>query len=463
MTGTSGPNRHQWRIVTSISIFLTIINTSIITQANQDTIHRATPTKEYTVLIYMASANDLDYFAGLNIAQMQKVGSNQNVNIVVQHVRPGKQKAYRCLVGKGELQDVQVMSDNLNSGSAQTLIDFCEWGIKNYPAQKYALVFWNHGTGACEPRIRKTINPSDLFVFNPANNLLELDRNVGFVELMNMLGEKNEFFEQHGNKGICIDERFRTYITNKQLSKALKLITDKFLHGKKFDLIAFDACLMAMVEVAHSIKNYAHVMVGSQELELGTGWHYGRVLSIFRNEGITPRQFANHIVNAFHYTYARVTQDYTHSAIDLDLLDHLENNIHKVALLLNQCLETQKNNINKNILKMCRQRRKCTSFNGTNYVDLHHLYTNIYNHIDDLKCNHQENEKYLKHDLKEIIQNGLELLTMVVFSNKAGKNLSKAKGISIYFPGYRLDRSYKRSDFAQNNAWLSFIAKYLTV
>jgi len=34
-----------------------------------------------------------------------------------------------------------------NSGSLDALIDFIKWGIKNYPAERYALILWNHGGG----------------------------------------------------------------------------------------------------------------------------------------------------------------------------------------------------------------------------------------------------------------------------------------------------------------------------
>ena len=33
-------------------------------------------------------------------------------------------------------------------GEAQTLTDFIRWSVENYPAKKYALVLWDHGTGA---------------------------------------------------------------------------------------------------------------------------------------------------------------------------------------------------------------------------------------------------------------------------------------------------------------------------
>lgn len=41
--------------------------------------------------------------------------------------------------------------DELNMGDPQTLIDFATWAIQTYPADKYALILWGHGTGWAPP------------------------------------------------------------------------------------------------------------------------------------------------------------------------------------------------------------------------------------------------------------------------------------------------------------------------
>lgn len=51
--------------------------------------------------------------------------------------------------------------------------------------------------------------------------------------------------------------------------------------GVHFDLMAFDACLMASLEVARVIYPYARYMLASEELEPGHGWYYTDVLTLF--------------------------------------------------------------------------------------------------------------------------------------------------------------------------------------
>jgi Clostripain family len=417
--------------------------------------------KPWTFIVHIAAANDLSYFANLNIDQMKKVGSTENLNIVIQYIKPGNRKAYRCLVGKNELLNVEILSNNINSGSPEALIDCCQWAIKRYPAQNYALVLWNHGTGIRDPLIRKGVNPSEFFSNNPTNNLLELDRNFGFLDFINALEQKKSIYEENGKRGICYDDRFRTYITNQQLEDALKTIQEKYLEGKKFSLIAFDACLMAMLEIANIVKDYAHVMVGSQELELGAGWPYSMVLEPLSKQNLTPHQFAHHIVNSYQKNYNQITHDYTHSAINLDLLEELEANVHEIAHLLIKSLKNQKNGTIKKIIKMCRQKRICTSFDGANYLDLHHFYRNLLRNLDYFKFKNVDNGNKVRDELRKSLQEGKEILETVVFSNKVGKNLKDARGISIYFPTYRIEQDYQETKFAKSNNWINFIAQYL--
>ncbi len=416
--------------------------------------------KAWTFIVFIAAANDLNYFAGLNIDQMKRIGSNNNLNIVIQHVKPGNRKAERCLIGKNKKLNIETLSSKINSGSPEALIDCCRWAIEKYPAQNYALILWNHGTGIIDPFIRKGVNPSELFSFNPTNNLLELDRTVGFLDFINAL-ERKDIYEENGKRGICVDERFRTYITNQQLEYALKTVQEKYLGGKKFGLIAFDACLMAMLEVANIVKDYAHVLTASQELELGAGWPYTSVLAPLAKQNLTPHQFGRHIVNAYKNAYDKITHDYTHSAINLDMLDQLEGNVNHVAHLLLESLKNQKNGTIKKIIKMCRQKRLCTSFDGTNYIDLHHFYRNLLRNLDYFKYKNIEKGNETREELRRSLEEGKEIIETVVFANKVGKNLKNARGISIYFPSYRIDRSYHKTKFAKSNNWINFVAQYL--
>jgi hypothetical protein len=191
----------------------------------------------------------------------------------------------------------------MDSGSPKTLILFCIWAITEFPAEYYVLILWNHGTGILDLNKGRIINAIELFIFNTAINRFELNCNIGFFDFINVVNQKDE------QRGICWDDSTGNYINNKVLDYALETIKNKLLGSNKFDIIELDACFMSMLEIANIIKKHAHIMVGSQEVELGTGWNYFLVLTSFDQQTLEPLDFGKHIVKAYQYTYHQITNN----------------------------------------------------------------------------------------------------------------------------------------------------------
>ncbi len=415
--------------------------------------------KNWTVIIYMSADNDLRTFAARNIKQMANIGSNEHLNILVHldiRISGNKKITRRYYIEKNRILHVNVhdpATQQMDSGDPQTLISCCSWGIENYPAKEYALIFWNHGTGPIDPIHGRIINPAELFTFNPTTNRLELDRSIGFLDLINSLETKQ--------RGICWDNTTGNYLTNQKLDYALNEIYTNILHQKKFSIIGFDACLMSTVEVTDIIKKYAYIMVGSQEVELGTGWNYTSVLRPFVQNTIDKRIFAKHIVDVYKQTYNSITNDYTLSAIDLEKIELLEQNIDTVAKLLTECLTNQENNSVKKAIKVSRNKLLCTHFDEPSYIDLHHFYHNLFVNLKLFRFNKKDNTTNLIPVLKQTLQKGTILIEQIIFANTCGRNLKKARGISICFPERRIHSSYRKTTFAQTNAWGTFLPHYL--
>ena len=102
--------------------------------------------------------NDLEPFAVGDIFEMAEAGSNEHLNIVTLIDRhPGYandeigplgnfEGAQLIHVGKEEiLQSVEL--GELNTGSADELAGFVAAGIQQFPADRYALIIWDHGAG----------------------------------------------------------------------------------------------------------------------------------------------------------------------------------------------------------------------------------------------------------------------------------------------------------------------------
>ena len=212
-----------------------------------------------TIMVYMAADNDLRPFAARNIQQMANIGSNHNITIVVHldiRISGNKKITRRYLIEKDQVLHIDPynpLTQQMDSGNPSTLISFCEWAIKSYPADEYDLILWNHGTGILEPPHGKIINPMDLFVFNPSTHQLDLDRSIGFMDAIDHADPKQ--------RGVCWDDTTGNYLSNRKMEIALQTICQNYLGGKKFGIIGFDACLMSMIEVSSFIKDVFIVFV----------------------------------------------------------------------------------------------------------------------------------------------------------------------------------------------------------
>lgn len=208
---------------------------------------------EWTILVFLNAKNDLESFAFPNFQQMAAIGSSPDVNIVVEMGRPKRHytqaygpwsKTLRFHVQKGmipvESSAVEDLGD-VNMGDPSSLRDFVQWGRAKYPATRTMLTVWNHGQGW---RKRDIVPDGDELVTPGAIRYVSNDEDTG----------------------------------DKLYNRAIQDTLLDLLKGERLDIVAFDACLMAMVETAYALRGVADVMVGSEELEPGTGWNYERWL-----------------------------------------------------------------------------------------------------------------------------------------------------------------------------------------
>ncbi len=412
--------------------------------------------KDLTIIFYLAGVNNLGYFLRKNLNQLAEKGSNKYYNIIVQLdvLLPGNKKVTkRYFVEKNKLvilNQNDPSTQSMDSGDPNSLISLCTYCVENYRAKNYMLVLSNHATGIIDIGQMRAVNPSQLFTFNPTTNMIELNRNLPFLEFI--MSPENQ-------RGICFDDITGHYLTNRQLDMALKTICTKIIKNK-FETIIFDACLQQMYEIGALLKPYAKIMLGSQEVILAPGLDYEDVLTPFENKKIDTAIFAKHVVASYENTYKKITHDYTFSAVDLSLMQFLENNVNATAALLTEGIKHRQNNFIKEAIKTSRHKLLCTHFEEPSYIDLHHFYTNLLNNLSRFNFQSNQHDEYLKSLINKInhhLKDGLAIIKKVVFANVAGKNISQAKGLSIYFPEY----GQKHPSYGYNHQWSQFLDYYL--
>lgn len=411
---------------------------------------------DWTVMVYMAADNDLEPFVMRNLKQMMRVGSNKHVSIVAQ-VNSSDQAYFKktsqtYYVEKNNLKLLPQKTSSLliDSGDPETLIDFCLSTMKAFPAKKYALVLWDHGTGPLDPFTHHKVRTVDLFSFFDSSEP-SLD---SFCEKLPFATKKNS------TKGVCFDDTTGNYLTEQKLLKALQCICKEGLQGGKFGFIGFDACLMAMVEVASCLKNYTQVMVASQEVELGTGWDYAKALLPLAQKNLSPQEWGAHVVKSYAKTYS-FSDDYTLSCLDLESFILLEDNITDLARYLHHIIKEPEGKEVKNIVKLSRYRNFCTYFDEPDFIDFDHFYKNLRENLQSIREQKTSFDSYLE-KIDNTLKTGQLLLKKIVVANQSGNYFTNAQGLSIYFPEHFIHQSYRNNLFATSTNWLSFLRSYLS-
>ncbi len=403
----------------------------------------------WTFLVYIAADNNLAPYALYNIKDMSAgITSAKGLNVLVQWDKPSDKKTWRYKITPGGKTDAGTLSSEMGYDPATELFNSIQWAFKTYPADHYALILWDHGSGVQD--------------FSPAavrNSLPYL-----YVQ-PNML-----------QRGILYDDEQKTCLTNKSLAGVLE--KTKQLIGKKLDVIAMDACLMAMVEVAYQMNDLADVFVGSEQTIPGNGYPYSQFLRplSLNPAKTTPLILAQNMVASYKnfYTTQELTTDFTLSAIDIKSINIIKKNIDQFIAAVEACSTIDATKTKNMILAA---RKACLSFEMPEYIDLYSFYVNILNQTKKASpksliiFEHQGRKSRIEPPTKEyqkaldalndVIQDGLDKINQTVLANENGPVYAGAKGLSIYYPASgEIDLSYLLTSFAQETEWSRFIESY---
>ncbi len=284
---------------------------------------------KWTVLVYMAGDDSnpqgIEYAISQDLAEIKKVGSTDSVNILAQTDKATELASYRYRLRRAtdlESDQLECFNGDLNTGSTKTLVDFVKWGVSLFPAERTALILWGHGSGHDDQNIYRAVRGS----VNPRTAAQLARRRLGFFS-----GTRRAMLEQGPTRGYGYDDTAGDFLDNAELRKALLQVKD--ILGRNLDILGFDACLMAMVEVAYQIQDVADILVASERTEPGDGWWYNRALGgLASNPDMAPRALAGDIVTAYRDAYSN---QMTLSAIDLAAIPKLAGNLtswtHAVA------------------------------------------------------------------------------------------------------------------------------------
>jgi hypothetical protein len=416
----------------------------------------------WTIMLYLDADDQIlerDIYLDLNEAE--RVGSSPNVNIVAQmdRFRAGYQgdgdwtSARRFYITQdNDLNAVysQVAQElgEVDMSDGQTLVEFIQWSVQNYPADKYVLILSDHGMGWpggwSDPAPGGSGDSSSPLSSRLGNNLylMELDQALG---------------QARAAAGI-----------------------------DKFEIIGMDACLMAQLEVMAALQPHANYAVASEEVEPSIGWAYASFLGeLVQNPDMSGADLSKSIVAGYiiddqriqdpaaraefmrggsplggifgsnpasaDQLAAQIGRDVTLTAVDLNALSGLMTSYNDFAYQLQ--------NEDQQLVAQARSyAQSYTSIFGRevppSYIDLGHFVLLLQSNTSNAKT-------------KQAADAVVASLQRTIIAEKHGNGRKGSTGLAIYFPNSTLYRSpisgpqsytVLASRFASGSLWDDFLA-----
>ncbi|MGC2063468.1 MAG: clostripain-related cysteine peptidase [Thermodesulfovibrionales bacterium] len=412
--------------------------------------------RKWTVMIYLAGDNNLDSAGVVDLTEMKKVGSNNDMTVVAQFDRLGtRSRTKRYLLRKGGTLAADVVADlgETNTGDPAVLREFLLWAAQTYPAEHYMAVIWNHGSGWDDEdvyRLGRSLK-RDIVRRGIALSDTNFGAAVSFGAARAVTGGRlrrtvfsSTIEKALTTRAIAFDDDAKDFLDNIEMKRVFDEVTARL--GRKIDILGMDACLMNMFEVNYQLRDAVLFCVGSEEVEPGDGWPYDSVLSaLAAKPSMTPRGLSSLIVENYIRSY-RASDNVTQSACDMVKAGTVATAVDKLARLLTKGLFSTA--VRMAIIQV---RSRVQSYYTADYVDLVDLCALMKEETAD-----REIKTACSSVIDALANNG-----MIVTSGFKGTDVSHSNGVSIYFPLKKISPLYVKLDFVKQTKWSAFLRAYL--
>ncbi|MFH1619997.1 MAG: clostripain-related cysteine peptidase [bacterium] len=239
-----------------------------------------------------------------------------------------------------------------------------------------------------------------------------------------------------GLKGISFDDLTKKHISVGDLKHAMKRIG-------KVDVYGSDACLMQMGAIAAELKDYADVIIGSEDIEPEEGWDYDALLTkLSANPRASAEEAAKYVVDGFRRYYSKRGRRSSLSAIRAPALDGLAERVNMwtdriYGIMQEDSLETQ-GTASALYMAWTRALRfpKSDSVDLCNFVGI----VSMLSPDEQLKAMSSDMLKYVAQEL--VVANASVMY--------------RAYGIAAYMPAKKYNEGYETFQWARMSGWGDF-------
>lgn len=267
--------------------------------------------REWTILMYMSADNNLESAAIEDFLEMEKSKLNtKEVSVLVLLDRCpsydssngnwNNTKLFRLKTGSDgtakeiiseEIECVELglnatNHNELDMSAYMSLARSVNFVYENYPANHYGIIFWGHGEGW---------------------------------------------------RGFCYDLTSETRMSLNQM----KLGLQTGLNGKKLDLIGFDSCFGAEMEVFYQIRDFAKYSFGVEGLLGINGMNYEDVFNLF---SMKKEKSTLNLIDSFMVQYKTSYEKYKRSAfsvVDLENIQELCKKFNEFCKSISKSITTE--------------------------------------------------------------------------------------------------------------------------
>ena len=340
-----------------------------------------TPVASSTVLTDTVTVTDEEGYGSHVLAGITSGVWPDNVSIVVQTggatrwgnrmVNPNRTQ--RFLYHSGEFQELADLPLQPAS-NPKTLGDFLRFCRDEYPADHTMLALWDHGGGPF---------------------------------------------------GYGRDSIYGEMMTLKQVREALSSAFEPNRDDPPLDILGFDACLMANLDVVHAMDGFADFYCFSEETEPAPGWdHAAWLKALAENPGMSPAEIARTIADVYVYQHVArgLKTSWAKTSVTFSVVDAHQGEALYEAY--EDLATAQLKDAAKDISVLSdigRSAGRCTRYAGTkaNLVNL----IDLGNYVDLQSENYPEECVRIR-----------ELLGKAVLYHRENGCMSDSTGMSVYFP-----------------------------
>jgi hypothetical protein len=431
----------------STMMFALLVLTGTLLVGPSDSAPDGSDLASWTFLVYICADNNLEADGIADMNEMESVGSTPDVNIIVQFDRwettddaddttnGDWTDCKRFRVEKdGDPSTINsppiVEMGEVNMGDPAVFNDFVVWSVENYPARNYALVYWDHGGGFRGVCWDETVPGSDTY---DSLNLTEIGDTL---------------------EGLYLARG-----------------------SERVELVGFDACLMAEVEVLYEIQDYAVVCDASGFNEPNAGWPYAEILGPlvdkptmdeFELGGIIADEYVKSYTDGNAEPSDPYNQKIIMTAFDLTKMDEL-------VMTLDRFSEELASPGPLDTIKYLRQiyvaRESCNSYDGVNFFIYDLTGYPLYDVYDfTLELEKQILLAYRNDRILGLCKDVRTAIDSVIIDGYAASLYEgNAWGLSMYFPNKEekllsarmlptaYDQNYDEISYVRDHLWDDFL------